>query len=118
MTGWGPSRLEDFVGAFEAVFRTVSVPTVVPFLTYSAKWQLLIATLLGHPPVGGLQRPRDFPMSPVRSDTLRLAEILCGTESPFAWESAKPVGAGWSPARSYRPMSAVPFRNMVGSSES
>lgn len=65
---------EAFAEVFERTLRAVAVPTDIGFLSYRDRWRLLVEMLLGHPPVVGFQRPRDFPMGSQFETATRLAE--------------------------------------------
>ena len=60
----------------DCVLRAVSTPTRLEMLTAVAKWRLLLEVLLGHPPIRGRSRPRDFPFAPHQDDALALAKSL------------------------------------------
>lgn len=78
-----------FLTVFEDVLGLVSAPTRIEFLDYEQKWRLLIQVLLGHPPIRGGNRPRDFPVGHHHERALLLANTLC--EARVGYHSGKQI---------------------------
>lgn len=76
--------MSDFLDVFEDVFSLVSAPTRIEYLDYEQNWRLLIQVLLGHPPIRGGIRPRDFPIGHHHERALQLASALCHARVPYA----------------------------------
>ena len=77
----------NFTDTFQTVFDMVSSHTRIGFLTYRQRWELMISLLLGHPPIRGGNRPRDYPMGPQHKFPLQLAGMLGEMRIPLKLKS-------------------------------
>ncbi len=77
-------RLARFVDCFDELLSVVATPALTPFLSYEQRLDLTCDLLLGHPPVRGGHRPRDFPLGPVRQLSLEIARLLATTDGPLS----------------------------------
>ncbi len=67
---------EQFTRLFCELLSRASTPALPPYLSYRDRWILTCDILLGHPPVRGAGRPRDYPMGPTRQLSLELTALL------------------------------------------
>ncbi len=70
----------DLYALLDRVLHAVSTPTRLEMLRAGQKLGLLIEVLLGHPPIRGRSRPRDFPFAPHQDEALEIARRLAGRE--------------------------------------
>ena len=82
-----------FFAQLDRVLHVVSTPTRLEMLTAVDKWRLLLEILLGHPPIRGRSRPRDFPFAPHQNDALQLARSLTSREVPSTELGGPPQNA-------------------------
>lgn len=91
-------RIGPFIRLLEANVERLSTDAALPMLGLEERWELIADVLLGHPPIRGGARPRDYPMGVARSASSDLARLLWALDAPTASADGVPPDL-----RSHRP---------------
>jgi hypothetical protein len=101
---------DQFLQLLEHTLGRLGTPVRHELLDYRSRWRLLVEILLGHPPIMGGNRPRDYPFAEWHGESLALSRLV-GSLRPKAGRYVPPHFHDWVVALSVIDASGAQMAN-------